>query len=204
MLRITAVLATLIMVTSFGLVSLADSRGPDVKKVKGAFVVDSNGTEIGILIGDHHYASDIQTVIGLRIGDREYIVHVRPTNLHGAEIALFESNDCSGQGYVRADEHMGLSSRSMLGTVPIIASKDPVNDPTNETLWEADTSSSSMKELQSWWTTASRGESGVVEPPRCVGPRDQEREVFPLVEVFDLSSLFTPPYSLRLWPAPND
>ena len=195
MLRITAVLATLIMVTSFGLVSLAVSGEPDVKKVKGAFVVDSNGKEIGTLIGDHHWASNVQSVIALKIGDREYIVFVRPISLHGAELALFESNDCSGQGYVDVVEHTALSSRSLMGTVPTIASKDPVNDPTNETLWEADTFSSSMKDIESTWDTDAM-------PPVCAGGIGQVQEVFPLEEVFDLSSLFTPPYSLRLTP-PN-
>jgi len=201
MLKITGVLTALIMSASFGLVSMAVSAGPEVKKLRGAIVVDSHGKEIGTLVGDHHWASNVQSVIGLKIGINDYILHVRPTNLTSAGDAMadFESNDCSGQGYIRVDNFQAVSSRSMTGTVPTIASKDPVTDPPNETLWEADTSLLLVREIKSFWNTQHTSEEGQLGmPPICFMRDLGEHEVFPLVEVFDLSALFTPPYSLRL------
>lgn len=200
MLRATVILIVLTMLTSLGLASTKVSADSRVKEVRKAIVIDSNGKRIGTTLGDHHYATNVQVVIGLVVGGDEYILHVRPTNLTGPgdAMVLYESNDCSGQGYIPVDAFNSLSSISMVGTVPTIASKDPVNDPTNETLWKADTFSSSMKDINSTWLTDAADENEIVTSPICEAGGFGVLEVFSLKEVFDLSSQFTPPYSLRL------
>ena len=118
---------------------------------------------------------------------------------------LYESEDCSGQPYVRggAEGIEGVRANSMLETVPIIASIDPINDPANETLWEADDSEEPIvREIRSSWSnTASRPVAGsdLPAPPKCLTQNfGQPVPLLPVIPVFDLSSKFTPPYSLRL------
>jgi hypothetical protein len=120
----------------------------------------------------------IQTALALRYAPTYrrarggYILHVRPTNLTGATAAFFESTDCSGQGYMLASELEQLSSRSMAGTVAIIASMDPVKDPKNETLWEADASTPSLRNLFSVWDTQAQDD-----------PADSHRTISPPISI---------------------
>jgi hypothetical protein len=178
---------------------------PKVRTVNRAIVVDANGKRVGESLA-FHGGVDVTVVVGLKIGKDDYVLGVRPTNFTAPSVndalAMFASDDCSGPGYISVSRVTYMSNiLMMIGTVPIIAPKNPVADPTNETLWAPDTSSPpSVVELKSFWDTRAQDEDSFIIPPVCQTTTFGQLQAFPLVEVFNLSSMFTPPYSLKLIP----
>jgi hypothetical protein len=202
--RSVAVSAVMIMLTLFAPIVGSSNADPKVKLVKDAVVFDGNGKKMGIALDYHFPATDVTVHIGLIIGGKEYITGVRSLSFTtpGDVAVLYESTDCSGQPYVQtgAGGIDGVRANSMLDTIPIIASNDPINNPANETLWEVDNSvQPMMKEIQSRWANAAQDDlTGLPIAPRCQASGFGQLEVLPIVEVFNLSSVFTPPYYLRL------
>ena len=122
--------------TIFG-ASDADAK---VNSVKNAAVFDDNGKRMGIILDYTFPANDVVARIGLIIDGRDYIFLIRPVGFTspGDIEALYETTNCSGQPYVDAEEAEQALAKSMLDTIPIIASNDPIGNPENETLWEVD------------------------------------------------------------------
>jgi len=144
-------------------------------------IVDNNGTVVGELIGPLSGMGGFATV--LELNNKKYIVFVRKSGIQGAFTGVvFANNDCTGQAYL----DKGASDLVMV--IPTsVAPADATMDPNNETLYEADLNNQVNATFNSSWNLFDKNCDGV----------SATIDLYVANPVFDLSTLFEPPYSIQ-------
>lgn len=146
-------------------------------------VVDSNDNILGPIIG----GTLSQPRILLQLEDMEFFVEVRKIGVIGTfSSVVFANNDCTGQAYIVKDS---IDDSVMPLRVASVAPLDATIDPTNETLYEADLMNDVNTTVNSSWSVSDK-------TCNVIGGGFTS-DFYVADPVFNLSSLFTPPYSIQ-------
>ena len=140
-------------------------------------IIDKNGVVVGEYIGPQD--KSVYLTI-LEINNIKYVLEVRNEYLRGTEV-FFANNDCTGQAYVREDSNFMVMP---VGVAPLNANVDP----DNETFYEVDINNLVNKTFNSFWNPNDH---------ICDVSTDT-RDFFTATPVFDLSTLYLPPYTLDI------
>jgi len=144
-------------------------------------IVDTNGTVLGEAIGPYSGNTSFSTV--LELNNNKYVVIVSSFGIQGAFGGVaFANDDCTGQAYL----DKGASDLVMV--IPTsVAPADATMDPNNETLYEADLNNQVNTTFNSIWSISNKNCDVV----------SNTTDLYMANPVFDLSTLFEPPYSIQ-------
>jgi len=144
-------------------------------------IVDTNGEVLGEMLGGIGTGA---TITAIELNGKKYILKVSKHAIMGAFTpTFFSNNNCTGQAY------FDKTSVEITMAIPSsVAPADASIDPTNETLYEADLDSLVNETFNSFWN------SGLDQICEMVS---DTRDLYEANPVFDLSSLFEPPYTFQ-------